>query len=101
MGVIVKHIMVRVSILMLLMVISVPVGQSTLPSARRCGTGDILQIIAWFLLFYALWSIGLLIELFFLHKKGHISKRNCNLVLVLLPPVYQFFRWIFDIMINS
>lgn len=91
---IVKHIVTRGSILFLLMLTSVPVGLSTLPSNRRCGTGDILSVIAWFVLFYVLWTLGLLIELFFLNKKQQLVKRNSNLIMALTLPLFLAFLYI-------
>ncbi len=62
------------------------------------GTG-MGAVIFRFLLSYTLWAIGLLVELFCLHKRRQIAKRNSNLIMILTLPVYQVFRWVFEVIL--
>ena len=65
------------------------------PFGNEGGFGTIFAVMVWFLIFYSIWSIGLLIEIYTLHKQGQTTKRNCNLVMVLILPILQFFRLLF------
>ncbi len=92
---ILKHCIKRIAILIFCLMISIPVGLSMLDPNRRCGTGDGLAIAVWMFAFYIVWSLYLLIDSFFKHKKNEIFKRNSNFGMVLFLPVVFILIWLY------
>lgn len=92
------HIILRVLVYVVLFYIAIPVALSMLNPNRRCGTGDGIAIIFWEFIFYIIWAILLLVEAFFLHKKGLKKKRNANFIMLFILPtiilILIIFFWI-------
>ena len=99
-GSVIKHILIRVLILILLTFVSIFIGLSTLNPDRKCATGDALAFIPWFLGFYSLWSLGLLYEIFSLTKRKQKVKRNGNLIMILFLPTIIILLWFYFEIIN-
>ena len=95
-----KHIATRVILLFISFIIAIPVGLSMLNPERRCGTGDFLAPLFWMLVFYSIWSIYLAMEGILLHRKNNITKRNANLIMVLIAPMLSFIVWIYFLIIE-
>ena len=90
-----KHIVIRIMILVLILIISIYMGLSTLNPSRKCGTGDFLACIPWFLCFYSLWSVGLIYEVFSFDKIKQKVKRNSNLIMTFFLPSFVLLLWLY------
>ena len=90
-----KHIIVRILILILLIPISSVIGLSTLDKNRKCATGDVLTIAYFFFIFYCFWSFGLLIEAYFFNRKRNFKKRNLNIILALIIPLFILLSYLY------
>ena len=90
-----KHLILRVIILLVLIPIASAYALSTLNPERKCGTGDILSIIAYVFLVYCLWAIGLFIEAYILNRRREIKKRNLNIIMALAIPVLLFLLYLY------
>lgn len=99
-GSIIKHVLIRIMILIILTFVSVFIGLSTLNPNRRCGTGDVLSFIPWFLGFYLLWSLCLFYEFFSLIKRKQKVKRNGNLIMIFLLPAIIILLWFYFEILN-
>jgi hypothetical protein len=92
---ILKHCVKRITILIFCMAISIPIGLSMLDPNRRCGTGDAFAIMFSMFAFYIVWTLYLLIESFFIHRKNEIFKRNSNIIMVLFLPIVFILLWLY------
>jgi len=99
-GSVIKHVLIRISILIILTFISIFIGESTLNAERRCGTGDVLAYVPWFLGFYLLWSLSLFYEIFSLTKRKQKAKKNGNIIMIFLLPTIIILLWIYFEIIN-
>lgn len=90
-----KHASIRIAILIAGTFISAMIGLSLLDSNRKCGTGDAFAIMGFVLIFYIIWSIGLSIEAFILHRKQELKLRNLNLIMVLVLPTLLFLLYLY------
>lgn len=85
-----KYLLLRILILLVGGFISSIIGLSSLDRDRRCGTGDGLAIAGFILIFYGIWTLGLFIEAFVLHRKKDLKLRNLNLTMALVLPTLLF-----------
>ena len=86
----IKHVTLRILLLIILLFLAIPIAYSFLDPNRRCSTGDALSISFWMLAAYVIWSIYLVVESIFLHRKKEITKRNFNLIAVFILPLLLF-----------
>lgn len=91
----IKHLLIRIVILLVGIFISSIIGTSTLDRERKCGNGDIFAIAGFILIFYAIWTLGLLIEAFVLHRKKELKLRNLNLIMALVIPALSFLLYLY------
>jgi hypothetical protein len=92
---ILKHCIKRTAILIFCMVISIPIGLSMLDPDWKCSTGDAYVIMFLMFAFYIVWTLYLLIESFFIHRKNEIFKRNSNIIMVLFLPIVFILLWLY------
>lgn len=80
----IRHGIIRVAILILLWILSIPAGLTYMDSVapnRRCAMGDVALIFFLIICFSVLWFIGLGVEAIILNRKGKKAKRNINLIM--------------------
>ncbi len=90
-----KYLIIRILPLFFGMLISIPIGLSMLDPNRRCGTGDIMSIIFWMLIFYIIWTLILIIESVYHHRKKQLKQRNLNLIMITVLPFLSCLLWIY------
>lgn len=90
-----KHSSLRILILLVGGFISIIIGLSSLDKDRRCATGDGLAVMGYILIFYSIWTLGLLIEAFILHRKKELKLRNLNLIMALVIPTLFFLVYLY------
>ena len=90
-----KYLIIRILPLFFGMLISIPIGLSMLDPNRRCGTGDIMSIIFWMFIFYILWTLILIIESVYHHRKKQLKQRNLNLIMITVLPFLSCLLWIY------
>jgi hypothetical protein len=94
---ILKHCKKRIAILIVCMIISIPIGLSMLDPNRRCRAGDAYITMFLMFAFYAVWTLYLVIESFFIHRKNETFKRNSNIIMALFLPIVFILLWFYFI----
>lgn len=91
-----KHILTRILILIAFITIILVVGRFTLLNkGQKCATAEVLSIIVAIFFSYCFWTLGLLVELYFLNKKRKIEKRNSNIIATLLVPFLFLLEYLY------
>ena len=96
----ISHTFYRLLLFFVGMFISTIIAKFSLDPDRKCSTGDVFVYIFYMFIFHFLWTIGLTIEAFILHKRKEFTKRNIDLFMAFAIPVFLLLIYIYFEIVN-